>query len=109
MGLLVCKVGTTAAATGGETIFVPATQQAYAAPGAQYLPGLGTNNVATAGSATLPMNNRAGAIACAASDPTTAGTGHTPMRLMFGTDKNMFNMLQISTGDVAFLDTITMT
>lgn len=107
MGLLVCKVGTTAAATGGETIFVPATQQVYAAPGAQYLPGLGTNNVATAGSATLPMNNRAGAISCAVNDPSSGV--HTPMRLMFGTDKNMYNMLQISTGDVALLDTIVMT
>jgi hypothetical protein len=49
MGLLVCKVGTTAAATGGETIFVPGTQQAYAAPAAQYLPGLGTEATTTVG------------------------------------------------------------
>lgn len=89
MGLLVCKVGTTAAGTGGETIFVPSTQQAILGVNAQYAPGIGTNADATAGLADFPMNNRAGATACA-----------TTLSLMFGTDKGMMNMLQIATGDV---------
>jgi len=101
MGLLVCKVGTTAGATGGETIFVPATQSVHAAVAAQYLPGLGTEEDATAGSATFPINNLGGALLCA----TTSGA-HRAMRYMFGTDKGMMNMLQVSTGDVNALDDI---
>jgi len=91
MGLLVCKVGTTAAATGGETIFVPSWQQDYAAPDEQALPGTGDNSDVGYGT-TIPANDRDGVLEC-----TNAGANE--LRLLFGTDRNLFTMMNIATGD----------
>jgi hypothetical protein len=104
MGLLVCDIGVAAGATGGETIFVPATQQAHAAVGAQFLPGLGTEDTGTAGLATHPMNTFTGAVACS-----NDGSGDQAMRLMFGTDKDMANMLSMGDGASHNMDVITQT
>jgi hypothetical protein len=102
MGLLVCEIGTaTGTATTGDAIFIPATQQEHAAVALQYLPGLGTEEDATAGLATAPMNNLGGALLCA-----TDSSNHNPIRMMFGSEKNLYTMTRIADGSASSLDDI---
>lgn len=102
MGLLVCEVGTAVGtATTGDAIFVPATQQVHAAVAGQYLPGLGTEDDATAGLATAPMNNHGGVLLCA-----TNGGAHNPMRMMFGSTKDLYAITRIADGTASAMDDI---
>jgi len=110
MGLLVCELGTgTGTATTGDAIFVPATQQGWASDLATMaLPGLGTEDTGTAGLADFPVNNQAGALACAddGSSSCSGAACHAAIRMMFSSDANLYSMTRIADGSASSIDDI---